>query len=170
MKVMKKYIFLGSLSFFIMNCNKKTETITPVTDSDSLTDNTEQVIDTLGTKSSCYLGVTGKDSVFVSIDDNLGTVTGKMRYKNSEKDSSTGDLTGFKSGDTLKLTYEFASEGTTSKRDIFFVQKDGNLLEGIGNQKDDNGQMKYADETKVAYKDGQKLKTADCAMILKALK
>ncbi|MBW7674564.1 hypothetical protein [Chryseobacterium chendengshani] len=167
---MKKYIFLSSLSIFLLNCNKKTETTTPVTNSDSLTDTTEKVIDTLGTKSSCYLGVTGKDSVFVSIDDNLGTVTGKMRYKNSEKDSSTGELTGFKSGDTLKLTYEFASEGTTSKRDIFFVQKDGNLLEGIGNQKDDNGQMKYADETKVAYKEDQKLKTTDCAMVLKALK
>lgn len=167
---MKKYIFLSSLSIFLLNCNKKTETITPVTDSDSVAENTEKVIDTLGIKSNCYLGVTGKDSVFVSIDDNLGTVIGKIRYKNSEKDSSTGELTGFKSGDTLKLTYEFVSEGTTSKRDIFFVQKDGNLLEGIGNQKNDNGHMKYADETKVAYQDGQKLKSADCAIVLKALK
>lgn len=167
---MKKYILLVTLSVFLLNCNKKVETTTPVTDSDSMTDTTEKISDTLGTKSFCYLGVTGKDSVFVSIDDNLGTVTGKMKYKNSEKDSSNGDLVGSKSGDTLKLTYEFASEGTTSKRDIFFIQKDGNLLEGIGNQKDENGQMKYADETKVAYKDGQKLETADCAMVSKALK
>jgi len=167
---MKKYIFLGSLSLFVINCNKKVETTAPVANQDSLTDTTKAVIDTLGTKSYCYIGVTGKDSVFVSLDDNLGTVTGKMAYKNNEKDSSKGDITGFKSGDTLKLTYEFASEGTTSKRDIFFIQKDGNLLEGIGNQKDENGQMKYADETKVAYKDGQKLETANCAMVSKALK
>jgi len=169
---MKKYIFLGSLSFFLMNCNKKTETNQPLSGTDSLTDTTAQAqtVDTLGAKSFCYLGVTGKDSVFVNIDDNLGTITGKMRYKNSEKDSSKGDLTGFKSGDTLKLTYEFASEGRTSKRDIFFIQKDGNLLEGIGNQKDENGAMKYADENKIAYKDGQKLEPADCAMVSKALK
>ncbi|UFH32487.1 hypothetical protein LNP04_01905 [Chryseobacterium sp. C-71] len=167
---MKKYIFLGSLSFLLMNCNKKTEANKTVADSDSLTDTISPVVDTLGSKSFCYLGVTGKDSVFVTIDDNLGTVTGKMRYKNSEKDSSKGDLAGFKSGDTLKLTYEFASEGTTSKRDIFFIQKDGTLQEGIGNQKDENGEMKYADEKKVTYKDGQKFETADCAMISKALK
>ncbi len=167
---MKKYILLGSLSLFLINCNKKVETTAPAANADSLTDTTATVVDTLGAKSYCFMGATGKDSVFVSIDDNLGTVTGKMAYKNSEKDSSTGELTGFRSGDTLKLTYEFASEGTTSKRDIFFLQKDGNLMEGIGNQKDENGQMKYADETKVAYKDGQKLETADCMMVAKALK
>lgn len=167
---MKKYILLGSLSLFLMNCNKKTESPATATTSESIEDSTATVIDTLGTKSFCYLGVTGKDSVFISIDDNLGTVTGKMSYKNSEKDSSKGDLVGFKSGDTLKLTYEFASEGTTSKRDIFFIQKDGNLLEGIGNQKDENGAMKYADEKKIAYKDGQKLESADCAKVSKALK
>jgi len=167
---MKKYILLGSLSLFLINCNTKVETAAPVANADSIADTTASNIDTLGAKSYCYLGVTGKDSVFVNIDDNLGTVTGKMAYKNSEKDSSRGDLTGFKSGDTLKLTYEFVSEGTTSKRDIFFLQKGENLLEGIGNQKDDNGQMKYADEAKVAYKDGQKLETADCALVSKALK
>lgn len=167
---MKKYIFLGSLSLLLMNCNKKVEANKTVTDSDSLTDTTSTVVDTLGSKSFCYLGVTGKDSVFVTIDDNLGTLTGKMTYKNSEKDSSKGDLAGFKSGDTLKLTYEFASEGTTSKRDIFFIQKGTTLLEGIGNQKDESGEMKYADEKKVSYKDGQKFETADCAMISKALK
>ncbi|CAD7814903.1 hypothetical protein CHRY9390_02883 [Chryseobacterium aquaeductus] len=167
---MKKYILLGSLSFFLMNCNKKVETTSPTVTTDSITDTTATVIDTLGAKSFCYVGVTGKDSVFVSIDDNLGTVTGKMRYKNSEKDTSQGELTGFKSGDTLKLTYEFQSEGTTSKRDIFFIQKDETLMEGIGNQKDENGQMKYADESKVAYKDGQKLEAADCALVSKALK
>lgn len=167
---MKKYILLGSLSFFLMNCNKKVENTSPTVTTDSITDTTATVIDTLGAKSFCYVGVTGKDSVFVSIDDNLGTVTGKMRYKNNEKDSSKGELTGFKSGDTLKLTYEFQSEGTTSKRDIFFIQKNQTLMEGIGNQKDENGQMKYADESKVAYKDGQKLESADCALISKALK
>ncbi|MCU7613717.1 hypothetical protein N0B16_04635 [Chryseobacterium sp. GMJ5] len=152
-----------------MNCTKKTETAAPVTNTDSTITDTETNVDTLGSKSYCYLGVTGKDSVFVSIDDNLGTVTGKMKYKNSEKDSSYGDLAGLKSGDTLKLTYEFSSEGSKSKRDLYFLQKDGILLEGIGDQKDDNGQMRYADEKKISYKEDQKLSKADCALVSKAL-
>jgi len=166
---MKKLILLGSLSVFLMNCNKKTETPAPKVESDT-TAAAEPVVDTLGPKSFCYLGVTGKDSVFASIDDNLGTITGKLAYKNSEKDSSKGDITGFKSGDTLKLTYEFQSEGTKSKRDIYFIQKDNVLTEGIGEHKEEDGQSKYADEKKISYKDGQKLEPTDCKVVAKALK
>lgn len=167
---MKKYILLSALSILMMNCDKKKESVKPVVIADSLEAPTETVIDTLGPKSFCYLGVTGKDSVFVSIDDNLGTLSGKMAYKNNEKDSSKGELFGFKSGDTLKLTYEFAAEGTTSKRDIFFIQKGNILTEGIGNQTDDNGVMRYADENKIDYKAGQKLEKTDCKGVSKVLK
>lgn len=166
---MKKLLLLGSLSVFLMNCNKKTETVTPQVEPDS-TAVAETVVDTLGPKSFCYMSVVGQDTVLASIDDNLGTITGKMSYKNHEKDSSKGDVTGFKSGDTLKLTYEFESEGTKSKRDIFFIQKDNTLIEGIGEQKDDNGQMKYANENKINYNAGHKLKTADCKIVTEALK
>ncbi|MCX8532450.1 hypothetical protein [Chryseobacterium luquanense] len=167
---MKKYIFLSAFSVLLMNCNKKTETINPVTTTDSVETPTEPVIDSLGSKTFCYVGATGKDSVFISLDNNLGTFSGKMAYKNHEKDSSKGELSGFKSGDTLKLTYEFASEGTTSKRDIFFIQKGNTLIEGIGNQKDENGRMHYADEKNISYKDGQKLQTVDCKFVSNALK
>ncbi|WP_175622316.1 hypothetical protein [Chryseobacterium schmidteae] len=166
---MKKYIVLGALSVLAISCNKKSETVKSVSTTDSLEKPIEPIVDTLGAKTYCYLGVTGKDSVFVSLDDNLGTLSGKMAYKNSEKDSSKGELFGFKSGDTLKLTYEFASEGTTSKRDIYFIQKGDILTEGIGDQKDENGTMRYADEKKITYKDGQKLETVDCKVVTKTL-
>lgn len=169
---MKKFILLSSLSVLLFNCNKKTENVKPAANVDTSTTETDNqpVIDSLGAKTFCYLGVTGKDSVFVSIDDNLGTISGKMSYKNFEKDSSKGDLFGYKSGDTLKLTYEFASEGMNSKRDIYFIQKDNLLTEGIGHQKDENGTMKYADERKISYKDGHKLEATDCKNVAQALK
>ncbi|OCA73969.1 hypothetical protein [Chryseobacterium arthrosphaerae] len=166
---MKKLILLGAVSAFLINCNKKTETVAPKADTDTIAVN-EPVVDTLGPKSYCYVGATGKDSVFASIDDNLGTITGKLSYKNSEKDSSKGDVTGFKSGDTLKLTYEFTSEGKKSKRDIYFLQKDNVLTEGIGDHKEEDGQSKYADEKKISYKDGQQLTAADCKVVAKAVK
>jgi hypothetical protein len=166
---MKKLVLLGLLSVFLMNCNKKTEATTPKAETDSTT-TAETVVDTLGTKSFCYMGVTGKDSVFANIDDNLGTITGKMSYKNFEKDSNKGDISGYKSGDTLKLTYEFESEGKKSTRDIFFIQKGNSLLEGIGDHKEENGQVKYANEKNISYKDGQKLEAADCNIVNKALK
>ncbi|MEJ5104335.1 hypothetical protein [Chryseobacterium sp. MYb328] len=166
---MKKLILIVAVSAVMINCNKKTEAPAPKVNTDTIAVE-EPVIDTLGPKSFCYVGVTGKDSVFASIDDNLGTITGKLSYKNSEKDSSKGDVTGFKSGDTLKLTYEFSSEGKKSKRDIYFLQKDNALTEGIGDHKEEDGQSKYADEKKISYKDGQKLSTADCKIVDKAVK
>lgn len=166
---MKKLILLGAISVLMIHCNKKTENPAPKIETDTIAV-TEPVVDTLGPKSFCFVGVTGKDSVFASIDDNLGTITGKLTYKNSEKDSSKGDVTGFKSGDTLKLTYEFASEGKKSKRDIYFLQKDNTLTEGIGDHKEEDGQSKYADDKKVSYKDGQRLIASDCAVVNKAVK
>lgn len=167
---MKKVILLSSFAVLLLNCNKKAEAPVPETAPVDTAATTEKNRDTLGAKSSCFMGVTGKDTVFASIDDNLGAVTGKIRYKNNEKDSSLGTVTGFKSGDTLKLTYEFQSEGTTSRRDIYFIQKDNMLTEGTGEQKEDNGQMKYANESKISYKTGQQLKPADCVLVTKALK
>lgn len=166
---MKKLILLSAVSAFLINCNKKTEAPAPKTEADTIAV-AEPIVDTLGPKSFCYIGVAGKDSVFASIDDNLGTIIGKLSYKNSEKDSSKGDVTGFKSGDTLKLTYEFASEGKKSKRDIYFLQKDNTLTEGIGDHKEEDGHSKYADEKKISYQDGQKLNTADCKAVNKGLK
>lgn len=145
---MKKLILLSTLSALLLNCNKKSEAPVAEPAAADTTTATEKVTDTLGPKSFCYMGVTGKDTVFVNIDDNLGTITGKMVNKNNEKDSNKGDLTGFKSGDTLKLTYTFESEGRTgNKNDLYFLQTKDGLTEGIGERDAETG-TKYTDEKK----------------------
>lgn len=168
---MKKLVFIGFLSLVIISCEKKESTKNEPIISDSITtENVQQPIDTLGSKSFCFMKIIGKDTVAASFDDNLGTITGKLAYKNNEKDSSTGNISGFKSGDTLKMSYEFASEGTTSKRDIFFLQKNNSLYEGIGELKDNGGQMVYTDEKKISYPENQKFEQADCNAVNKILK
>ncbi|MBD8081554.1 hypothetical protein [Chryseobacterium caseinilyticum] len=166
---MKKLIFASVLSVLALSCKKK-ETLKQDPVKTDSAETVKQPVDTLGTKTFCYMKVIGKDTVVASIDDNLGTLIGKLAYKNHEKDSSKGDVTGFRSGDTLKLTYEFASEGTISKRDIFFLQKDNSLFEGLGDQKDNGGQMVYANEKKISYPEDQKLESVDCEKISKLLK
>lgn len=166
---MKKLLLLSSLSVVLFNCNKKPEAPAANEVSADTAATTEKITDTLGAKSFCYMGVTGKDTVFVSIDDNLGTITGKMATKNNEKDSNKGTLSGIKSGDTLKLTYEFASEGVSgNKNDIYFIQTKDGLMEGIGERDAETG-TKYANEKKIKYEGGRNLKTADCSTVTKAL-
>ncbi|RNA60461.1 hypothetical protein D1631_18375 [Chryseobacterium nematophagum] len=166
---MKKIILLCVLSAFLLNCKKNTETPSTLNETDS-TSHSEAIIGTLVPKSFCYMGITGKDTVYASIDDNLGTITGKLVYKNFEKDSNKGEVVGVKSGDTLKLTYEFESEGSKSKRDIYFLQKEKTLTEGIGEHTEENMQIKYAHENKISYKDGDQLQIVDCHKIIKFLK
>lgn len=159
---MRNLIAIIGLAISVTNCDKKQqETVSKQTVQDSV--NFVQSEDTAPVElpQTCYLGITGKDSVFVLLDDNLGTITGKMRYKNFGKDSSIGDLVGSANGDTLKLSYTFEAEGTTSEREIFFLRKDGNLIEGIGEQKTEGNKATYTKSNKLEYS-ADPLKPAEC--------
>ena len=161
---MKNFILSAFIVLFAVSCEKKSsETVnTSTTPPDSVTvPETNEPVES-STVQTCYMANTGKDSVFISLDDNLGTITGKLRYKNFEKDSSFGDVIGSKSGDTLKLNYIFQSEGMTSDREIYFLQKGGNLIEGIGDHKVEGNKDSYANPSKLKYEGGHVLKAADC--------
>lgn len=157
---MKNLIIIASVLFAVVSCEKKVDQTIDTSTQDSASLDSSQPIES-STVQNCYLGITGKDSVYVSIDDNLGTFTGKMRYKNFEKDSSNGDLMGTKNGDTLKLNYTFASEGMNSDREIYFLLKDGKLIEGIGEHKVEGNKDMYANPAQIKYT-GQELEKAEC--------
>lgn len=159
---MKKTFLAALATMIIVGCEKKNEQITDTTANfDSVTvPETNEPIES-STIQNCYVAVVGKDSVFVSLEDNLGTFIGKMRYKNFEKDSSVGEISGTQNGDTLKLNYVFEAEGTTSEREIYFLRKDGNLLEGIGDHITEGNTDRYADSGKLKF-EGHTLKPTDC--------
>lgn len=164
---MKKIFNIVALSAIILSCNKKAEE-TKVIKSDSVVTNEVDIPDSLQISSFCYLAANNKDSVFVSYDDNLGTVVGKMFYKNYQKDSSFGDIIGTADGDTLKLDYTFQSEGLMSSREIWFLKKNGELHEGIGEMDKSSG-SKYADYKKLNFEGGNILKQADYNLVNKQL-
>lgn len=161
---MKKFIFSGIvISLTFLSCEKKSSDI--VTNGDSL-DSMAVIPETnepteSSTLQTCYMQATGKDSVFITLEDNLGTIIGKMRYKNFEKDSSIGEVVGSQNGDTLKLNYTFQAEGKTSEREIYFLRKGENIIEGIGEQKTEGSQSKYANTAALKY-EGNILKQVDC--------
>ncbi|MCZ2083399.1 MULTISPECIES: hypothetical protein [unclassified Kaistella] len=160
---MKKIILSAFIISMAISCEKKsTETL----DTDFATDSLVVIPETSdpvesSTLQTCYMEATGKDSVFVSLEDNLGTIIGKMRYKNFEKDSSMGDVVGSQNGDTLKLVYTFEAEGKTSEREIYFLKKGENIIEGIGEQKLEGNKSNYANPAKLKY-EGNTLKQVDC--------
>ena len=168
---MKNLILSALMILTAVSCEKKitdtvdTQTATP--DSIVVPESNEPLESS--TLQTCYMEATGKDTLFVSLDDNLGTITGKMRYKNFEKDSSIGDLIGTQNGDTLMLNYTFEAEGTTSEREIYFLRKDGNLIEGIGEHKTESNKDFYANPAQLKY-EGHRLKSIDCTNFEKNFK
>lgn len=161
--LMKKTFLTTIILSLTISCNKNsTENTVTVENSDSLTiiPESNDPIES-STLQTCYLEVVSKDSVFLTLEDNLGTITGKMKYKNFEKDSSFGDIIGSQNGDTLKLVYNFEAEGTQSEREIYFLKKDGNLLEGLGDQTTDGNKSTYKNPVQIKF-EGHALKQVDC--------
>ncbi|MCD9855670.1 hypothetical protein LUD75_13185 [Epilithonimonas sp. JDS] len=119
----------------------------------------------------CYMNVVGKDSMFLSYKIMNGNVSGKLKYKNFEKDSNFGDIIGKVAGDTLRVNYKFTSEGSVSEREIYFLQDSGVLLEGIGDYADPSAsKLVYSSPKAINYSKGQRLTPADCKMISGKLK
>lgn len=168
---MKNFILSALIILTAASCEKKSiETVdlqTSAPDSTIVPESNEPIESS--TLQNCYMEATGKDTLFISLDDNLGTITGKIRYKNFEKDSSFGDVMGTQNGDTLKLNYTFESEGTTSDREIYFLRKDGNLIEGIGEHKTEGSRDFYANTSQLKY-EGHTLKSIDCTNFEKNFK
>ena len=81
--------------------------------------------------SQCYGSFTDKDSVFLKLTTTGEKVTGDLTYKLFEKDKNKGVLNGTLTGDTIFATYEFTSEGQTSAREVAFLKKGNELIEGF---------------------------------------
>ena len=140
----------------------------PIDSSGIFVDEVNVTDSTLAAKTACYMEAIGKDSLFAQVDNNLGTISGKLHYKNFEKDSSSGTIAGIQDGDTLKVDYVFQAEGTTSTREIWFLKKDGKLYEGIGAY--DLSGVNYADPKQIKFEKGHVLSSVDCETIAANIK
>ncbi len=159
---MKKIILAFAIATLTLSCDKKKP--------ESLTDytsNTDSVVNQESTEvaeplaQTCYLGTVSQDSVFLMLEDNLGTLIGKLRYKNYVKDGSLGDVVGSQNGDTIKLAYTIEAEGIVSESEIFLLKQGENLIEGIGEQKANGSKSQYVNPKQIKY-EGTVLKPADC--------
>lgn len=164
---MKNITILSSALLLIFSCNKKLDEtkIKDVTEDSQVVNSSDISVEEI--TSTCYFDDIKNDSVYLKITDNLGTITGKLRYKNYQKDSSNGDVMGFMSGDTLKLNYIFNSEGVSSTREIWFLKKNNLLVEGIGDQ---DGEGNYTNIKDIRFENGHSLQPEDCQKLEKYFK
>jgi len=91
---------------------------------------TNPVLKTLTT--ACYLAVLSKESIWMKRTIKEYQANGDLNYNFYEKDKTKGKLTGSFYGDTLFATYSFRSEGMESVRELVFLKKGNDRVEGYG--------------------------------------
>jgi hypothetical protein len=112
--------------------------------------------------SACYLAVSGRDSVKLTVRKEEELVTGDLAYLFYEKDKSLGTFSGRMKGDTLFADYTYSSEGQTSTREIAFLQKDNTFTEGTGDATEMDGKMTFKDPTRVQFGSSLVLQKVEC--------
>lgn len=116
-----KFSFFTIVAIGILSCNNqqadenKNETQVPGSDTETAT---------------CYAYVNNKDTVLLHVYMKDKVITGELSYNFYEKDKNTGTIQGELKGDTLIADYSFVSEGVSSVREVVFLKKGSELVEG----------------------------------------
>jgi hypothetical protein len=98
----------------------------------------------------CYTATLGKDVYTLTITDQNGSnVSGKLAFKNFEKDSSSGTFTGTYNNGILLGTYNFNSEGMNSNMQVAFKKTSAGFIRGFGDM-DASGEN-FKDSTNLSY-------------------
>lgn len=114
------------------------------------------------TTAYCYSSTRKRDTVLLHININGEKVQGELEYNLYEKDRNKGDLEGVLKGDTLIANYKFLSEGVESVRQVVFLKKGNDLIEGFGESEEKNGKIMFKDIRALNFDNSFILQKVDC--------
>lgn len=110
----------------------------------------------------CYAYIKGKDTAQLTLITTGIVSTGELNYKWFEKDKNMGSIEGEMHGDTLVANYTFNSEGKQSVRQVVFLKKGSQLLEGFGDVEEKNGKTQFKDLKKLDFSNPIVFETVAC--------
>ncbi|WP_439557805.1 lipocalin family protein [Dyadobacter sp.] len=110
----------------------------------------------------CFVYKSRKDSAFLHVNVADSIVTGELFYAFYEKDRNQGKIDGVMRGDTIYAKYTFVSEGTESTREVVFLKKGPQWIEGFGEVEDRDGSMVFKDRSKLKFRRGLAFKGIRC--------
>jgi hypothetical protein len=116
-----------------------------------------------GTQQFCYSYIKDKDTATLKVMTSGNITTGELSYNLYEKDKNNGIVEGELHGDTLLAEYTFNSEGKESVRQVAFLKKGDQLLEGFGDVVEGkNGKMMFKDTSKLTFGQSIIFTKVDC--------
>lgn len=120
----------------------------------------EEMVMTPSLEKGCYMYNENGSMVNLKITKTDNPVEGNLTYALAEKDKNTGTFSGNINDGKLVGTYTFQSEGVESKRQIAFMLKDNQLVEGYGEMNEDGTMFK--DANALNYSSTMPLIKTDC--------
>jgi hypothetical protein len=117
---------------------------------------------TLNTNKACYAYISNKDTVSLSLVKAGTNISGELDYNYFEKDKNTGTMAGLIKGDTIFADYTFRSEGATSVREVVFLKKGDQLIEGYAEMKEEGGKSIFTDTRNLKFDGKMPLSAINC--------
>lgn len=156
--MIKKTVLCLFIFISILSCNNENKE-SATADTDTLK---EPEMKIMIPTSGCYEGVSGKDSFFLKTEIFPNVVTGTLDYNFYEKDDNKGEIDGVLKGDTLFANYSFMSEGTKSVREVAFLLKNNEAIEGYGEMEAIGDTMKFKNRAGLDFSKGIRMAKIDC--------
>lgn len=110
----------------------------------------------------CYAFIKDNDTARLNYISTNGITTGELSYNLYQKDKNNGILEGEIKGDTLIADYIFESEGSESVREVVFLMKNNELIEGFGEVEEKDGKTIFKNRSKLIFGNSIVFKKVDC--------
>ncbi len=155
---MKKLALLTFALITIVACKNNTKT-----DNKIVIEEQKAVIETTQKptlKTGCYEYNSNGNLIKMEITEVNTNVMADLKIAYAEKDASQGKFVGNLTGDKLIGTYTFNAEGKQSTRELAFMIKDNQLIEGFGDLNEEG--TKFKDVKTIQYTSTMPLTMVDC--------
>jgi hypothetical protein len=151
----KSILLLSTIAVLFAACQSKTteEKI------DSLAKSPDTVV---SASKACYAYMKNRDTVTLSYTIAGNTIAGELSNNLFEKDKNSGQINGIIKGDTIIADYTAKGEGVTSVRQVAFLKKGDQLLEGYGDTEEKDGKMVFRKINQLKFVDAIGMTEVDC--------
>jgi hypothetical protein len=155
--ILKKYSF-AIVSFIALFTACQSNTADDQANDSTTTDTTIVA----GTQQYCYNYIKDRDTAKMTLMSSGPITTGELSYNLFEKDKNKGIFEGELHGDTLIAEYTFNAEGKESVRQVAFLKKGDQLVEGFGDVEEKNGKMMFKNTASLKFGGGLVFMKVDC--------
>lgn len=156
---MKRILILFIMLLSLSNCKKASST-----ESEKTTEVASEMVgeNTAQPSTGCYVYNANGSKIELQMNTNNNDVNGTLNYELKEKDSNKGTFVGTINDSILIAQYTFQSEGTESIREIAFLLKDDQLIEGFGDVTTEENKTKFKDIKALKFSSSMPLIKTSC--------